>query len=225
MTRLLLVEDDAALREGIADLLHQAGHEVVSSGDGRDALARLVDSDFDVAIVDLGLPGMDGIELLRALRRRQIGLPVLVITARDSLHERITGLDAGADDYLVKPFEMAEFEARVRALLRRQRADRGAEIRVGALRFTPGQPQVTVGDMTVELGPTELTLLELLARHPGRIVSKDKIAGRIARGGERPSDTAIEVSVHRLRRKLAPFGISIRALRGFGYLLEASAGV
>lgn len=223
--RLLLVEDDAALREGIADLLQQTGYEVVASHDGRDALARLLDSDFDMAIIDLGLPGMDGIELLRMLRRRQIGLPVLVITARDSLHERITGLDAGADDYLVKPVEMAEVEARVRALLRRQQADRGTEILIGTLRFTPGQPVVTSGDATVELAPTELTLLELLARHPGRVISKHKIAGRIARGGEHPSDAAIEVSVHRLRRKLAPFGITIRALRGFGYLLEANGAI
>lgn len=218
---LLLVEDDQALRDGLADVLRQAGYEVATCQDGKQALSLLLERDFDLAIVDLGLPGIGGLDVVRSVRRRHIGLPVLIITARESLNARVTGLDAGADDYLIKPFEVLEFEARVRALLRRHRATRSAEICIGSLTFTPGQPQIMLGDTLIELPISELTLLELLAHQPGRIISKEKIASRFMRGGEAPSNTAIEVSMHRLRRKLMPFGLRIRALRGFGYLLEA----
>jgi len=217
---LLLAEDDRALCDGLTDVLVQASNEVVACDDGKRALQLLMERDFDLAIVDLGLPGLDGLDVVRCARRRQIGLPILIITARDSLSERINGLDAGADDYLIKPFEVPEFEARVRALLRRHRADRSDEICLGALRFTPGQPQIWLDGTLLELPVNELVLLELLARPGGRIISKDKIASRFARSGDAPSNTAIEISVHRLRRKLAPFGLRIRALRGFGYLLE-----
>jgi two-component system OmpR family response regulator len=217
---LLLLEDDQALREGLADVLRQDGYEVETSADGRRALALLNERAFDLAIVDLGVPVIDGLEVVRLLRQRQNGLPVLIITARDSLSDRIAGLDSGADDYLIKPFETPELEARIRALLRRHRAGREAEIHIGPLAFTPGHPQIKVGDSLMELPAGELVLLELLANHPGRSVSKEKIAARFARGGEPPSNTAIEVSMHRLRRKLIPFGLRIRALRGFGYVLE-----
>lgn len=217
---LLLAEDDQALREGLADVLRQTGYEVATCPDGKLALNFLRERDFDLAIIDLGLPGMDGLDVVRSARRRQIGLPVLIITARESLNERISGLDAGADDYLIKPFEVPEFEARIRALLRRHRATRNAEICIGPLIFTPGQPLITLGDTRVELPMSELALLELLAHQPGRVISKEKIASRFMRGGDAPSNTAIEVSMHRLRRKLMPFGLRIRALRGFGYLLE-----
>lgn len=217
---ILLVEDDRALCDGLADLLRHAGHDVKTSQDGRHALALMLQTDFDLAIVDLGLPGLDGLEVIRAIRDRHIGLPVLVITARGSLNERIDGLDAGADDYLIKPFEIPEFEARVRALLRRHRDSRAAEVRIGSLVFVPGNPQVTLGDTKVELSPSELALLELLTHRQGRIISKDKIANRLDRGDDPPTDTAIEICVHRLRRKLLPYGLKIRTLRGFGYLVE-----
>ena len=220
---LFLVEDDAALRGGLTDVLRQSGHEVETALDGRAALSALLERDFDLAILDLGLPGMDGLEIVRALRRREIAIPVLIITARDRLNERVTGLDTGADDYLIKPFEIPEFEARVRALLRRYRGGANVEVRVGPLRFIPGQPRVTVGDVSIELVSGELALLELLAQRPGSSVSKAKIAARLARSGERPTNTAIEVCMHRLRRKLLPFGVRIRALRGFGYVLEADS--
>ncbi len=218
---MLLLEDDAALSEGLADLLRQSGHELVASNDGREALLQLQERDFDLCILDLGLPGMDGLEVLRALRNRRRSVPVLVITARDSLAEKIAGLDSGADDYLVKPFELAEFEARVRALMRRQRVDRGNVIHVGALSFVPGEPVAMLKGQPLELGASDLLLLELLTQPAGRIVSKERIAGRMERNGSRPSDSAIEVAVHRLRRKLSSAGLVIRALRGFGYLLEA----
>ena len=221
--RLLIVEDDRELREALTALLQQAGYEVDAHADGRDAFNSLLASDYDLAIVDLMLPGMNGLALVRSLRRQHCGLPILVVTARDALEDRVSGLDAGADDYLVKPFEMPELEARVRALLRRQRADREAEIHIGPLVLVPGQPRVTLGDASVDLPASEMALLETLANRVGRVVSKQVIADRLSRGGTPPSDTAIEICVHRLRRRLGPYGLKVRTLRGFGYLLEADA--
>ena len=221
---LLLLEDDQALSEALSDILRQAGHEVVTCSDGHKALRLVQDRPFELCVLDLGLPGMDGLEVLRAMRNRRVDLPVLVITARDRLAERIVGLDSGADDYLVKPFEIAEFEARVRALLRRRRVDRGDLVRVGKLQFVPGEPLAILGGQSLELGPGELILLELLTRPAGRVVSKERIASRLTKNGLRPTDAAVEVAVHRLRRKLAPGGLVVRALRGFGYLLEVNDG-
>jgi DNA-binding response OmpR family regulator len=150
-------------------------------------------------------------------------LPILVVTARDALEDRVSGLNAGADDYLVKPFELQELEARVRALLRRQHADRNAQIRIGALVLTPGQPRVLLGGVSVDLPASEFALLEALAIRAGRVVRREDLADRLGRGGEPPSDTAIDLCVHRLRRRLSPLGMKVRTLRGFGYLLETGA--
>jgi len=218
--RLLIVEDDRELREALTGLLQQSGYEVDACADGRDAFNTLLTRDYDLAIVDLTLPGMSGLALVRSLRRQLCGLPILVVTARDALEDRVSGLDAGADDYLVKPFEMPELEARVRALLRRHRADRDAEIRIGPLVLVPGQPRVTLGGTSVDLPASESALLETLATRVGKVVSKQAIADRLGKGGNVPSDTAIEICVHRLRRRLGPFGLKVRTLRGFGYMLE-----
>jgi DNA-binding response OmpR family regulator len=218
--RLLIVEDDRQLREALTDLLRQSGFEVDAFADGDQAFSALLSRDYDLAIVDLGLPGMDGLALVRSLRRQLRGLPILVVTARDALEDRVSGLDAGADDYLVKPFELQELEARVRALLRRHRADRNAQIRIGALVLTPGEPRVSLGGVAVDLPASEFALLEALAVRAGRVVRRDDLADRLGRGAEPPSDTAIEVCVHRLRRRLSPLGLKVRTLRGFGYLLE-----
>jgi two-component system OmpR family response regulator len=218
--RLLIVEDDRQLREALADLLRQSGFEVDAFGDGDAAFNALLSHDYDLAVIDLGLPGMDGLALVRNLRRQLRGLPILVVTARDALEDRVLGLDAGADDYLVKPFAQQELEARVRALLRRQRADRNAQIRIGPLALTPGQPRILLGGEAVDLRASEFALLEALATRVGRVVRRDDLADRMGRGAEPPSDTAIEVCVHRLRRRLSPFGLKVRTLRGFGYLLE-----
>ena len=218
--RLLIVEDDRQLREALTDLLRQSGFEVDAFAAGDQAFNALLSRDYDLAIVDLGLPGMDGLALVRSLRRQLRGLPILVVTARDALEDRVSGLDAGADDYLVKPFELQELEARVRALLRRQRADRNAQIRIGALVLTPGEPRVSLGGVAVDLPASEFALLEALAVRAGSVVRREDLADRLARGTEPPSDTAIEVCVHRLRRRLSPLGLTVRTLRGFGYLLE-----
>ena len=219
--RLLIVEDDRELREALSALLRQAGYEVDAQADGREAFNSLLGREYDLAIVDLMLPGMNGLALVRNLRRQLVGLPILIITARDALEDRVSGLDAGADDYLVKPFEMPELEARVRALLRRRRADRDEEIRVGPLVLVAGQPRVVLGETSFDLPASEMALLETLAIRAGRVVSKQAIADRLSRGGNPPSDTAIEICVHRLRRRLGPFGLKVRTLRGFGYMLEA----
>ena len=219
--QLLIVEDDKEMREALTELMAQSGYVVDAVADGSAGLQALLTHDYDLAIVDLGLPRLDGIELVRSARRRQRKLPILIITARDAVDDRVSGLDAGADDYLGKPFELREFEARVRALLRRQRADE-QPIRVGALVLTPGNPRIVIGATSLDLLSGEFALLELLASRPGRVVSKDAIAERLMRGNDPPSDTAIEICVHRLRRKLAPFELKVRTLRGFGYLLEVN---
>jgi two-component system, OmpR family, response regulator len=218
--RLLIVEDDRQLREALTDLLRQSGFEVDAFAQGDQAFSALLCGDYDLAIVDLGLPGMDGLALVRSLRHQRRGLPILVVTARDALEDRVAGLDAGADDYLVKPFDLEELEARVRALLRRQRADRDAQIRIGGLVLTPGEPRVMLGGCAVDLPASEFALLEALATRAGRVVRRADLADRLGRGMEPPSDTAIEVCVHRLRRRLSPLGLKVRTLRGFGYLLE-----
>ena len=218
--RLLIVEDDAQLREALADLLRQSGFDVHAFSQGDQAFSALLCRSYDLAIVDLGLPGMDGLALVRSLRRQLRALPILVVTARDGLDERVGGLDAGADDYLVKPFELRELEARVRALLRRHYADRKARIRIGALELSPGEPRVLLGGGAVDLPAGEFALLEVLALRAGRVVRREELADRLGRGADAPSDSAIDMCMHRLRRRLAPLGLKVRTLRGFGYLLE-----
>ena len=220
--RILFVDDTRDTRDMFSMAFRLRGHETVTAGDGLEAVAAIrADHSFDAIIMDVEMPGMNGLALVRNLRRQLVGLPILIITARDALEDRVSGLDAGADDYLVKPFEMPELEARVRALLRRRRADRDEEIRVGPLVLVAGQPRVILGETSFDLPASEMALLETLAIRAGRVVSKQAIADRLSRGGNPPSDTAIEICVHRLRRRLGPFGLKVRTLRGFGYMLEA----
>ncbi len=217
---LLIIEDDVELRSALQTLLTQRGYSVEGLRSGREGLSALLAREYDLAIVDLALPEMDGLSLIRTLRRERRGLPILVITARDAVDDRVIGLDAGADDYLVKPFEMQELEARARALVRRSRADRSKAIHLGPLELTMGEPRVKLSGVPVDLTAREYALLELLALRAGRVVNKDHIASRLARAGETLSDTAIEVAVHRLRRRLEPYDLNVRTVRGFGYLLE-----
>ena len=218
--RLIVVEDDADLRAVLRDALHHSGFDVDTFADGQRAAHAILAIEYDAAIIDLGLPALDGLSLLRQVRRKSRNLPILIITARDSLDDRVIGLDAGADDYLVKPFELKELEARIRALLRRHRANRSDEINLGSLTFTPGQPRIKLGDMVMDLPVSEFAVLEVLVLRSGQVVRREEIANRLTRNSDPPSDTAIDICMHRLRRRLEPCGLIIRTLRGFGYRLE-----
>jgi DNA-binding response OmpR family regulator len=220
MIKVLIVEDDIALREELTSLLRQSGYEVVSCASASTALQALATEEFHLAVIDWMLPGMSGLDLVKRIRRLPKPPPILMVTAREALSDRVAGLDAGADDYLVKPFKMPELEARVRALIRRSRRGLSTSITFGPLTLTPGNPRVDFKGTTVDLPSSEFILLEALAQNEGRPLSKEKIAAQLSRDGAIPTDTAIEVCVHRLRRRLAPFGLTIRTLRGFGYLLE-----
>ncbi len=221
MIKVLIVEDDFDLREALTGLLRQSGYEVVSCPDAAPALEALSQHTFHLAVIDWVLPGMSGLELVKHVRQRSDPPPILMVTAREALSDRVAGLDAGADDYLVKPFQMAELEARVLALVRRGRRNLPMTLAFGPLTLTPGNPRIHIKGTSLDLPSSEFMLLEALVLNEGRALSKEKIASQLSRDGEFPTGTAIEVCVHRLRRHLAPFGLQIRTLRGFGYFLEA----
>lgn len=220
MIKVLIVEDDVALREALGSLLRESAYDVVSCPSAPTALQALAKDVFHVAVIDWMLPGMSGLELVKHVQQMPKPPPILMVTGREALSDRVAGLDAGADDYLIKPFKMPELEARVRALVRRGKRGLPASLTFGPLTLTPGNPRVDFNGTAVDLPSSEFILLEALAQNEGRALSKEKIAAHLARDGEFPTDTAIEVCVHRLRRRLAPFGLTIRTLRGFGYLLE-----
>jgi two-component system, OmpR family, response regulator len=221
--RLLIVDDDHDLRDALKDLLQGSGYLVDDCVDGNAALAAVAAHAFDLAIIDLVLPDVDGLALLRTLRKSQPRMPILVVTGLADLESRVAGLDSGADDYLVKPFAMPELEARIRALLRDHNDMSAAGIQFGPLRMVAGQPRIWLDDQPLDLSPREFELLELLASRPGHAVSKSAIGTRLSRSRGTLSDTAIELSVLRLRRRLAPYGLQIRTLRGFGYSLMTKA--
>jgi two-component system, OmpR family, response regulator len=219
--RILVVEDDALLAEGLVDVLDRAGHAVEHAATGWRADQLLAAEAFDLVVLDIGLPDIDGFEVLRRLRARESSTSVLVLTARDAVEDRVRGLDLGAEDYLTKPFSVTEFEARVRALLRRHKPP-DARWSIGGLQVDVAAKRVRVLDKPVELTRREWTLLELFLTRPGRVLSKEQIAERLTGFEEQLSPNAIEVHVSRLRTKLEPAGVHIRTVRGFGYLWEGS---
>jgi len=188
---------------------------------GRHADILLVDEQFDLVVLDVGLPDIDGFEVLRRLRQRHSATNVLVLTARDAVEDRVRGLDLGADDYLTKPFSVNEFEARVRALLRRGAAP-AAAWSVAGMTVDAAAKRIRVDGRPVDLTPREWALLELFLTHPGRVLSKDQIAESLFTFDEQLSSNAIEVHVSRLRTKIQPAGAHIRTVRGFGYLWEGT---
>jgi two-component system OmpR family response regulator len=220
--RILLVEDDELLSDGISKALRQAGYAVDQVSTGSDADHALETTSFDLLMLDLGLPKLDGLEVLRRVRGRSQTLPVMVVTARDRLEDRVTGLDLGADDYITKPFDLPELEARVRALLRRGRGGAaGVEVVYGPLRFDTVGRRVTVNDQMLDLSAKELAVLEVLLQKGGSVVSKEQLIEHMYGWDEEVSHNAMEVNVHRLRKKLEPSGVNIRTIRGLGYLLES----
>ncbi len=219
--RILIAEDDQVLADGLLRALRSSGAAVdhVASGTEADAALR-TSNQFDLLILDLGLPKMHGLEVLKALRGRGSSLPVLILTAADSIEERVKGLDYGADDYMAKPFSLQELEARVRALTRRGKGGTSSAIRHGPLEYDQAGRVATIDGRMVELSARELGLLEVLLQRAGRLVSKDQLVERLCEWGEEVSTNAIEVYIHRLRKKIEKGPIRIATVRGLGYCLE-----
>ncbi len=218
--RILLVEDDLPLAEALTTLLAGAGYAVDCTHDGLSAEALAGAERFDLVILDLNLPEKDGLAVLRALRARRNPVAILVLTARGAPDERVLGLDLGADDYMVKPFDVREFEARVRSILRRQAGLRTARLQIGAVTFDMAARSFLAGEEVLDLPARELALLELLFLRAGRVVGKEAIVQSLTSLDDGLSDNAIEQYVSRLRRRLQPHGLSLRTVRGLGYLLE-----
>jgi two-component system OmpR family response regulator len=221
--RILVAEDDAILADGVLRSLRQAGYAVDWVKNGLEADAALDADEFDLLILDIGLPKKSGLEVLKRLRGRDSRLPVLILTALDGVNDRVRGLDAGADDYLAKPFELAELEARVRALTRRGMAGGPTLLRHGALSYDQVGRTARVNGDLLELSAREVSLLEIFLQRAGRLVSKDQLVSHLCEWGEEVSPNAIEVYVHRLRKKLEAGGVRIVTVRGLGYSLEKPA--
>lgn len=221
--RLLLVEDDVMVASGIKLGLTNAGYTVDWVGSAERAEQALDGESFDLAIVDIGLPGVDGLELTRRLRTRGLTMPVLILTARDALHDRVQGLDLGADDYMLKPFELPELLARLRALLRRSQAATSAVLAFGSLEMDTALRRVQLAGKPMELGPREWTVLEYLLMQAPKPAAKDKLLAALTGWDKEITPNAIEVYVSRLRAKLEPAGVMLRSIRGFGYRLELAA--
>ncbi len=218
--RVLLVEDDALLADGMIRSLKQADYTVDWTADGEEAESILRVLEFDLVILDLTLPNMDGLEILRVLRQRKVPVPILIVTARSDVDNRIKGLDLGADDYLTKPFEMGEFDARVRALLRRSRADGLKALSCGALTLDMAARRAYLNDRPLDLPRREFHVLEVLMSRHGRIVSKDQIIDSISDFNNDLNPSTVEIYIHRIRKKLETTDVSIRTVRGVGYILE-----
>jgi len=221
--RILVAEDDAILAEGVMTSLRGSGYAVDWVRNGVEADSALEADAFDLLILDLGLPRRPGLEVLKRLRLRESRLPVLILTARDGVDDRVRGLDAGADDYLAKPFDLAELEARVRALTRRGMSGAPTLVRHGTLTYDQVGRIARLNDVRLELSARELSLLEIFLQRAGRLVSKDQLVSHLCEWGEEVSPNAIEVYVHRLRKKLEPGGVRIVTVRGLGYSLEKPA--
>lgn len=217
--RLLLIEDDPMIGKSIRDGLRREGYGVDWVRDGWAGEQSAKNESYDLLILDLGLPRIDGMTVLSAIRASGKSMPVLIITARSEINDRVTGLDAGADDYLVKPFSMSELTARVRALLRRSFGRSETTLKAGDLELNPQTREVRVGAQTVPLSQRELALLEQLMQRPGAIVSKSALEGGIYAWGEEVESNTIEVHISNLRKKLGTS--KIITVRGVGYRLDA----
>lgn len=216
--RILLAEDDQALGQALADGLRQLGYAVDWIIDGSQAAAALADTAYAIAVLDWNLPRSSGPAIIAGMRRRRDSTPVLLLTARDELSDRVAGLDAGADDYVVKPVHLDELAARLRALLRRADGQVEPAIRVGELEVTPAARSATLAGAALELTAREYALLEMLVRHPGRAYSREQLEDALYGWDREVASNAVEVHIHHLRHKLGPGWI--RTLRGIGYAIN-----
>jgi two-component system OmpR family response regulator len=221
--RILLTEDDPALADVLARACRKDGYNVDVVNDGVLADLALAAETYDALILDLGLPRMDGLDVLKRLRKRGSHLPVLILTARDAIADRVAGLDSGADDYLPKPFDLSEFQARLRALVRRHHGgSASARLELGTLSFDTATQQVFLHGAALELSTREREVLSYLLHRVGKVVSKPALTSSISSWDATLGSNAVEVYIHRLRKKLESEGIAIRTVRGLGYLIEVA---
>jgi two-component system, OmpR family, response regulator len=218
--RILVVEDDSVLAAALTRALNQSTYAVDLVDNGDTANAALDSASYDLVVLDLALPKVDGLSVLRRLRDRRSRVPVLILSARDSLDDRVRGLDLGADDYITKPFDLPEFEARVRALVRRGQHRATNVLSHGPLQLDLEARRAFHDGKPIDFSARELAVMELLMSRQGRVVTKEQIIDRVFGWGEEVGSNAIEVCVHRVRRKLERYGIEIRTVRGMGYLME-----
>ncbi|MBW6423686.1 response regulator transcription factor [Rhizobium sp. XQZ8] len=221
--RILLVEDNQALAEGLTAILRGSGYAVDAVADGASAEAVVAAETYDLVILDLNLPEMDGLDVLRAMRARANKAAVMILTARGTPEERVKGLDLGADDYMIKPFDISEFEARIRVLLRRQAGLRSSIVNYGGVTFDLTSRSFSCQGVPLDIPARELALLELLFLRAGKVVSKDAIVGSLTGFDDDLSANAIEQYVSRLRRRLGAHGLTVKTARGIGYYLETVA--
>jgi two-component system OmpR family response regulator len=221
--RILVVEDDTVLAAALTRALNQTAYTVDLAENGSEANSALDSAEYDLVVLDLALPKVDGLAVLGRLRDRRVRVPVLVLSARDSLEDRVKGLDAGADDYMTKPFDLPEFEARVRALLRRGQNHATNLVRHGRLELDLGARRVFHDGKPIDFSLREYAVMEILMSRQGKVVTKEQMFDRLFGWGEDVGTNAVEVCVHRVRKKLEPCGIEIRTVRGMGYLIEKAA--
>jgi two-component system OmpR family response regulator len=217
---LLIVEDDKYLSQSLVMALEEQGHSTQLAYDGEEASLALATSNYDLIVLDLNLPRLDGIEVLRRFRTKGGQAPVLILSARDRLEDRVTGLDTGANDYLVKPFELAEFEARVRALLRKEHWLNQVEIKHGNLQFFTNNKELLIGGQKIDLTARELALFEALLSQFGNLVTKRQLLQRLSDFDIELSTNALDIAIHRLRKKLESSTCEIRTVRGIGYTMS-----
>lgn len=220
MFKVLLAEDDDYLLTGLVKALKRRQYTVIAVATGPEALAALATESFDLVLLDLGLPGLDGTEVLAQLRTRHEDLPVIIITARDGIEDRVNGLDLGANDYLIKPFDLRELEARMRAALRKTHWRNKIVLEFGQLKLNTNSGLLFLQEEQIDLTPKETAVLTTLMTRAGRVISKRQIMEQVSDWVEESSENAVEIIIHRLRRKLESANVSIGTVRGFGYILE-----
>ena len=218
--KILVAEDDQVLADGLSRGLRAAGYAVDHVSDGSQADTMLATQKFDLLVLDLGLPKLAGLDVLKRLRTRNDDTPVLILTAADSVEQRVRGLDLGADDFMAKPFALSELEARVRALVRRRMGASAPLLRHGPLTYDQIGRAVYFNEALLDLSAREVGLIEILLSRTGRLVNKEQIVAHLCEWGEEISSNAVEVYMHRLRKKLEGAGVVITTVRGLGYCLE-----